>query len=232
MAVLGVDAAGRHGWVSVVLDDEGSFAGAHVHLTVVAAIAAAERQLGTPLAVIAVDIPIGLVAGPSRAADRAARTYVGPRRASVFPAPHPEVVHFDDYAEVNRRLVSLGLPRQSRQGFGLFARIREVAALATDARIVEAFPEASFTALGGQHVAASKKTWNGARQRHRLLAAARPPILLPDDLGPAGSVPLDDVLDAAACAWTARRVADGTAEHLGDPAERDAVTGREIVVRC
>jgi predicted RNase H-like nuclease len=39
----------------------------------------------------------------------------------------------------------------------------------------------------------------------------------PEDLGPAGAVPVDDVLDAAAVAWTAARVAAGTARSLSDP---------------
>ena len=38
--------------------------------------------------------------------------------------------------------------------------------------------------------------------------------MVPDDLGPAGLAGADDVLDAAAGAWTARRVAAGTARSF------------------
>jgi hypothetical protein len=53
--------------------------------------------------------------------------------------------------------------------------------------------------------------------RRRLLADTAG-IVLPDDLGPAGrAAAVDDVLDAAAAAWTARRVAHGQARPLPDP---------------
>jgi predicted RNase H-like nuclease len=45
-------------------------------------------------------------------------------------------------------------------------------------------------------------------------------ILLAGDLGLAGrAAKVDDVLDAAAAAWTARRIAEGTARSLPSPAE-------------
>jgi predicted RNase H-like nuclease len=227
---LGADAAGRRGWVGVVVDDDG-FAGAHLAPTLAGLVALAEAASPVPLAAIGVDIPIGLVDGPSRSADLAARRYVGPaRRSSVFAAPHPSVVGLEDYAAVNELLAELGLALVSKQSFGLFARIREAAALAGDPRMVETFPEASFTAMGGAPVPASKKTWNGQSHRRALLAAADPPVVVPDDLGPAGEVPADDVLDAAACAWSARRVALGTALVFGDPSEVDPGTGRRIAM--
>jgi hypothetical protein len=46
---------------------------------------------------------------------------------------------------------------------------------------------------------------------------------LPDQLEDAGTVPPDDLLDAAAAAWTAWRVATGKAEVL-PVSERRAVT--------
>jgi predicted RNase H-like nuclease len=44
-------------------------------------------------------------------------------------------------------------------------------------------------------------------------------VVLGDALGPADRVPVDDVLDAAVAAWTARRVALGTARSLPSPPE-------------
>ena len=43
-----------------------------------------------------------------------------------------------------------------------------------------------------------------------------------DGLGNAGTAPLDDVLDAAACAWSAARIGrgDGNAVSLPNPPER------------
>lgn len=63
-----------------------------------------------------------------------------------------------------------------------------------------------------------KKSWNGQMERRFLLASEG--IVLPDQLvGASGEIPVDDVLDAAAMAWTARRVAEGRAESLPDPPE-------------
>lgn len=228
MRALGVDAAGRAGWVGVVIDDDG-FEAAHLEARLGDLLRTAERR--GPLDAVGVDIPVGLVAGRVRAADLAMRRYVGPRRASVFAAPHPDVVHIDDHAEVNRVLAGRGLPRISVQAFHLFPRIRETAALVAAGRdLVETFPEASFTAMGGGPVLAAKKTWNGQAHRRRMLAEASPPIVVPDELGAAGQVPVDDVLDAAACAWSALRRSHGTAAAVGDPAEVDARTGRPIAV--
>jgi predicted RNase H-like nuclease len=226
---LGLDAAGRAGWVGVAVDDRG-FVGAHVARRAIDVVTEAERHAGTTADAVAIDIPIGLVAAPTRSADVAARSFVGPRRASVFPAPHPEVVALADHPTVNRHLVNIDMPRVSAQAFHLFERIREIAGLAADPRVVEAFPEASFCGMKGAHLLTTKKTWAGQHERRALLAAACPAIVVPDDLGPAGAVPVDDVLDAAAVAWSALRHAHGRAERLGDPHERDVATGRAAVV--
>lgn len=227
---LGVDAAGNRGWVGVVVGAAG-FVLADLAPTVAELIEKVEATVAPAVvSCVGIDIPIGLVDGPSRSADVAARVYVGPRSSSVFPAPHPAVVDLDEHAEVNRVLRGLGYPGISIQGFRLFPRIREVAALAHDPRVVEVFPEASFRALAGAPVTSTKKSWAGMAHRRSLLASASPPIVVPDDIGPAGRVPVDDVLDAAAAAWSAWRVVIGEAEAHGDPAEADPATGRRIAM--
>jgi predicted RNase H-like nuclease len=50
---------------------------------------------------------------------------------------------------------------------------------------------------------------------------ARAGISLPDDLAAAGTVPADDILDAAAVAWTAARIARGQAASFPDPPQPD-----------
>jgi predicted RNase H-like nuclease len=77
-----------------------------------------------------------------------------------------------------------------------------------------------FAALnGGTPIAAGKKTWNGQMTRRALLAAAG--IRLPGDLAEARAAPADDVLDAAAAAWSAKRIASGQASSLPHPAQPD-----------
>jgi predicted RNase H-like nuclease len=83
---------------------------------------------------------------------------------------------------------------------------------------MEVHPEASFAELAGAPLGASKSTWAGIALRRQLLAAAG--ISLPENLGPAGQkATVDDVLDAAAAAWTAMRVARNQARRFPDPPE-------------
>jgi predicted RNase H-like nuclease len=83
--------------------------------------------------------------------------------------------------------------------------------------LFEAHPEVSFRTMAGEPLAHAKKTWAGQARRRELLA--KQGIVLPDSLGPAGQAPPDDVLDAAAVAWTAHRMATGTAGSYPDPPE-------------
>lgn len=230
---LGIDAAGRHGWVGVVVDDDG-VVGAHLHLSLAEVIAQADadaRSAGAQVGAVGVDIPIGLVDAPRRTADVAARAFVGPRRSSVFPGPPRSAIGLATQAEVNAHLAARGMPLLSAQAVALMGRIREAAAVAAaDARLREVFPEASFRQLAGSGLEHPKRAAAGALARIRLLEGADPPIVLPVELGPAGAVPLDDLLDAAAAAWSARRCALGSAIAFGDPGEVDPDTGRRIAM--
>lgn len=68
-------------------------------------------------------------------------------------------------------------------------------------------PEDRWPGLG-----ASKKTWNGMRARLDVLEARG--IVIPANLPGAGKAPVDDLLDAAAAAWTADRIRRGVAESF------------------
>lgn len=217
--VAGVDvAAGR--WVVVVLED-GAFWSAVVGLELEALLADLSG-----IAVVGVDIPIGLPSGEGgdwpRAADRDARKRLRGRASSVFATPPRPVLECTAYEGANtlhRHLTGKGL---SRQAWALGARILEVDALAAgDDRVVEVHPEVSFAALadeGGppaRGLPHGKKSWNGQHVRRGLLAAAG--IELPDELeGEVGRVPADDLLDAAAAAWSAARFAAGSGGSLGE----------------
>jgi predicted RNase H-like nuclease len=215
--VLGVDAC-RAGWIGIVLD--GGEPRPYVAPTIreLAERAAADG----PLQVVAIDIPIGLADTGRRRADQLAREALGRRWPSLFITPVRESVHAGDFPAAlaaNRRLAGEGI---SRQAFALRAKILDVEdwlrGISPPARVVEAHPELSFAELAGAPLAVRKSTWAGAEVRRRLLAQAG--ITLAGDLGPAGQqAGVDDVLDAAAAAWTARRVSQGTARCLPDPPE-------------
>jgi predicted RNase H-like nuclease len=261
--VLGVDGC-PGGWVAVELAD-GAFTGARF--------AAELRTLvdTTTVAVVAVDMPLGLRDEGWRAADHAARAVLGPRRASVFLVPPRSVWQHADFAAANahcRLLTGSGLTQQT---WGLRHKVLEADALRErmPGRLYEVHPEVAFAAMAvrprtdpaeawfamvaagretgdllpGDVLAAdaravvargavpgvpahaplayAKTTWAGAARRRALLRAAG--IVLPDDLGPANPVPPVDVLDAAAVAWSAHRIATDQAGRLppAGPAQLD-----------
>ncbi|WP_218974773.1 DUF429 domain-containing protein [Streptomyces sp. NP160] len=233
--VLGADVwDGR--WVGVVLDDDvvGGWAGAHLADDVRALVAAAQR--GGPLAVVGLDIPVGLAERGPRAADLAAREVLGARRSSVFVTPVRAALEAGSHAEavaLSRAATGAGV---SVQAYGLRAKVLEVDAWVRDPagpsgaggpRVLEVHPEVAFGVLaalaaggaagapGCLPLADRKKSWAGAVRRRALLAAGG--VVVPDDVGQAGRAAVDDVLDAAVVAWVARRAAHGLARPLPDP---------------
>ena len=156
--------------------------------------------------------------GP-RPADQAGRRFVGPRRGSVFPTAPRAALLAPSYAEARCIVPSL-----SAQSYALRRKILEVDA-ALEARVFEVHPEVSFAALAGAPMTYPKRTWNGLMERRRLLAAAG--IEIPDQL-PGCDAAADDVLDAAAVAWTAARKVRGAAISL--PADPPWHDGRPVAI--
>lgn len=191
-------------------------------------VAEAESRAPGGLAAIGIDIPIGLPDVGRRRADGLARALLGPRAASVFPVPVRAAVEEPDHARASALNVALAGVGISRQSHGLRAAMLDVdgwlgSRLAGDGGaapvVVEVHPELSFATLAGAPLRHGKRSWSGVEQRRLLLDSAG--IAVPADLGLAGSrAAPDDVLDAAVVAWTARRVAAGTAVSHPDPPER------------
>jgi predicted RNase H-like nuclease len=134
-----------------------------------------------------------------------------PVREALLAADHATA------SAINRRLTGHGI---SIQAFALKPKLLEVEqwARAAAVRVVEVHPEVCFARLAGAPLTARKSSWAGTEQRRALLAGAG--IRLAGDLGPAGALAaVDDVLDAGAAAWAARRVRSGDARPLPDPPE-------------
>lgn len=218
--MLGVDGC-RAGWIGIALSQQAAAIPVRAYCAARISDVVAEASQDGALAVTGIDIPIGLADAGHRQADLLAREAVGPRWPSVFLTPVRAALEAGDYpaaAAVSRQLTGDGI---SRQAFALREKILEVDHWVRRAgqRVVEVHPEVSFAELAGAHLRTRKSTWDGMVQRRRLLAGAG--IVIPDDLGPPGEkAAVDDVLDAAAVAWTASRVAVGLARSLPDPAER------------
>jgi predicted RNase H-like nuclease len=82
-----------------------------------------------------------------------------------------------------------------------------------DVRVVEVHPELAFRALD-ERVRDPKGSARGMAQRMAALAA----VMDVDLLNAPPLIPAMDVLDACAAAWSAQRIAAGTAQSLGDGA--------------
>jgi predicted RNase H-like nuclease len=91
----------------------------------------------------------------------------------------------------------------------LRAHIGDAAAWAevTARPIFEVHPELSFSALAGAPLTCSKHTTQGLFQRRELLRWAG--VVIPEELALPGRAKLDDLFDAAAVAWSCRRLMSG-----------------------
>jgi predicted RNase H-like nuclease len=216
--VAGADAC-RDGWAVVLWHP----AAGTVRRRTVASVDALLSLPQSP-AVLGVDMVIGCpdVAVPGgRACDRHARQLLGhPRGASVFSPPARDALSAETYEEAVRRNRATGpdAPGLSKQSFYLVPKIRTLADCMTPTRqdrIREVHPELAFYAMNGDApVDASKHTAAGRRARVDLLAAhGFPDVEAAMDEWTGGAPDADDVLDAHAACWTARRIRDGTAER-------------------
>ena len=178
--------------------------------------------------VTGIDMPLGLLATGWRTADLLARRALGRRGPCVFAIPPRPVWEQPAYANANQSCRELTGHGMSIQAWGLRGKLLEADEFRAAAAppLYEVHPELSFAALaGGAPLADSKHTPSGLAIRRALLAEAG--IALPPRVPGAAE---DDLLDAAAVAWSAGRVAAGAAVTLSDPDQR-ADDGREIAIR-
>ena len=209
--LVGVDGC-RAGWAVAVDHGDGT--------TELAVVGRFAEVLALGAGLVALDMPIGLPAVGPRSCDVAARRRLGARRSSVFPAPVRAVLGARDHADAvarSRAACGRGL---SIQTWNLVPKIAEVAAeVEPGDAVAEVHPELSLATLAGAPLATGKRRAAGRSQRLALLSPAFPDLAERLAARPPGCAP-DDVLDAYATLWTARRMAAGRAEVLGD-GERD-----------
>lgn len=147
-------------------------------------------------------------------------THFAPRLGScVFTAAVREAYLAPTHAEATAVSAARTGKGLSQQAWRLGPKVLEVEGWirATGRRVVEVHPELSFSRMAGAAVLASKKSWEGYERRRALLHAEG--IGPPRDHGAGAQAAPDDVLDAEAAAWTARRYAEGRATSLPDPPE-------------
>lgn len=220
----------RDGWLVVLRQFE-------TGLTRRRTVEAVEGLLGLPEAptVLGIDMVIGL---PDRAVpggrrcDRAARHLLGhPRSTSVFSPPAYEALAAESYYEAVRRnrASTPDAPGLSKQTFHLMPKMRALAECMTPSRqewVREVHPELAFYAMNDDTpVEDSKHSEAGRVSRIDLLAEAGfPEVEEAAETLPGGPLGTDDVLDAHAACWSARRIYRSTAERCpprDDPTPRN-----------
>lgn len=218
--VVGVDAC-RGGWLFVACSD-GEITDASVHTRFRDGL---EHYANA--AVVGVDIPIGISRTGGRLADREARKALSPRGSTVFEMPPLPALQAGTYEQANqvaRRVYGKGL---SQQAYAIRGKVLELEDLRGDLRLYEVHPELSFAEMAGAPLLESKHTWAGLERRRTLLTAVG--LAIPDGLDrAAGAAAPDDVLDAAAAAWSAGRILVGDARSLPTPPE--IIDGRQVAI--
>ena len=213
---LGVDGC-KEGWVGVALNTNGRF-----QESILVDNFSDLTKYFPNVEIIGVDMPVDLVNKPSRMADQLVRKkFVSKRGRSVFPAIPKFMIErkwidmkADELNKESRRRLGCAF---SRQTINLKNKILEVNQLLLPSlNIIEVHPELCFMKMNSDiPLEYSKKTWNGMQQRLQLLE--KNGIDLPSNLGPVnGLVSPDDVIDAAAVAWTIKRFHAGHAISYPD----------------
>jgi predicted RNase H-like nuclease len=228
MRVTGIDGC-RAGWVAVTLTTRAAAAPPRASPLTVAVTVAPRLDELRLVGTVGVDMPLGLLADGWRSADLLARRVLGRRGCCVFAIPPRPVWAEAAYADANRRCRELTGRGLSAQAWGLRAKLLEADCYrrATAHPLHEVHPELAFAAMAGAPLPDSKHSEAGLTVRQELLAAVG--ITLPRARALPRGIGEDDLLDAAAVAWSARRIAAGTAEILSDPAQR-ADDGTEIAI--
>lgn len=157
---------------------------------------------------VGVDMPLSLPVSGYRISELEAKKFLGPARSSIFHTPVVDVLDAKTYEQacaISRGITGKAI---SKQTWHILPAVRAWQDVDFDSdTYVEVHPECSFRAMSPTTVYASKKTGRGVGQRLAALELwTDGPDLADLPTGPA----IDDVLDAAAAAWSARRF------HIGE----------------
>lgn len=210
--VLGVDAC-PSGWVGVVLDTDRR-ASVFVAPTISGLVSLVRET--HDVAVVAVDIPIGLPDTSGRLADAEARRELVGKSSSLFSTPVRAALEAATYEEGRAANLAAteGRTSVSAQAYALREKVLQVDAWVRaepGVVVVEVHPELSFARMAGHPLLERKKEPDGVRVRREALAAhgiAAPPWFRGSGFGE------DDLLDACAAAWTAVRHSLGVSESF------------------
>ena len=186
---------------------------------------------------IAIDIPIGLPASGSRECDIGARAFIKPRGCCVFPAPIRPMLRAKDYTDACNIKFKVDGIKISVQTWNIMPKIIEVDNLLQNQEnrktlFTEIHPEVSFCCMNGDRpLLINKKLKDGRKDRIQLIDAAFGSGTfqqLKSSIVPSKGWGNDDLLDACAALWTAKRIKDKKAHTIPDQFSND---GTELPMR-
>lgn len=215
--VLGVDGCSE-GWVGVLLHPDRP-PSVH-HASRLAPLVEQARQ-STAVAVVAIDIPLGLPDTGVRQADVLARRELPGKGSSVFTTLTRAAYQASSYAEAREANLrgTGGTHSASAQAWALRAKILDADDWVRSAPpmvVIEVHPELAFARMSGAPLLAGKRTPEGVRARRHALQAVG---LTPPGWFRGSPFAEDDLLDACAAAWSGWRHSVGRAESFPETPE-------------
>ena len=175
--------------------------------------------------ILGIDMPVVLSEVIPRQADQLARKLLSKKASSVFTAPTPEMLDQPNYEKaslVSKRLFGKSM---SLQSWYLFPKIKDVQTMIhhEDMQIYEIHPELSFRAMNNEQVILeSKKTQEGFALRNALLSMHFKNFIFEDirNQHARKDVMDNDILDALAVLWSAKRIQSNQASFLPQTPEK------------
>jgi predicted RNase H-like nuclease len=228
MHLAGVDGC-RGGWLCVTEHDQ--------ELAAVVTPNLATWLAATRPDIVVIDMPIGLPSSGPRTCDRLARCVLGrTRAASIFSAPVRAALGYPSYDETCAAHRAVDGRAISKQAWFIVPKIAEVDSLLQAEPVWrnvlhEGHPELSFAMWnGGMPMRHAKRTAAGAAERLALVDSVWPGAALRLARAlPKGGSTADDLLDAFAVLWTARRISTSLAVRVPESPPTDA-TGLPMVI--
>lgn len=210
------------GWLCVTHDTELGFRAATIYPSADELLAAQPRP-----AVLAVDMPIGLPETGLRSCDSRAKELLGARHMCVFHAPTRRAL-LAPSRKAAARILGRGVTCFEWELYSKIKNLDHYLKPEDQCSVFEVHPEICFSFLNGNRaLPESKKTPEGMRSREELLDKHFPEVRVSvrKSLEKAGftgaSYALDDVNDALAALWSARRILAKEAAALPMTIEED-----------
>jgi predicted RNase H-like nuclease len=175
--------------------------------------------------IVGIDMPVILSEVIPRQADQLARKLLSKKASSVFTAPTPEMLDQPNYEKASLVSKKLFGKSMSLQSWYLFPKIKDVQTMIhhEDMQIYEIHPELSFRAMNNEQVILeSKKSHKGFAIRNSLLTMHFKNFIFEEIRHQyvRKDVMDDDILDALAVLWSAKRIQSNQASFLPQSPEK------------